>query len=103
MKEENAKETLDNKSLEEDINTLFQKDHIVIKQPKLLRIKKNDMNNVQKIIPNLNDEYKKENKEIKKRIKELKEIDKQLKEEEHNAQLERNLTSFYRNPFCYMD
>ena len=103
MKEENAKETLDNKSLEEDINTLFQKDHIVIKQPKLLRIKKNDMNNVQKIIPNLNDEYKKENKVIKKRIKELKEIDKQLKEEEHNAQLERNLTSFYRNPFCYMD
>ena len=60
MKEENAKETLDNKSLEEDINTLFQKDHIVIKQPKLLRIKKNDMNNVQKIIPNLNDEYKEE-------------------------------------------
>ena len=29
MKEENAKETLDNKSLEEDINTLFQKDHIM--------------------------------------------------------------------------
>lgn len=100
MNEETKDEQTQNN---ENPNTKLIREHIIIKEPKLLRIKKNELNNVNQVSPNLTDEFQKENKVITQRIKDLKILDQQLKEEANNERLQKNLTSFYKNPFCYMD
>ena len=76
--------------------------YIRLKKPRLLRIKHNEIEK-RMIGPNLEYEYEKENAKLKKKINELNEMDKQLKEEEYNYEMNRLLTCFYKNPFCYMD
>lgn len=91
-------------SKEQNIANVFvkqNKDPIKIFQPKLLRIKEVEREKI--IIPNLTSEYQKENKKLQKRIKDLNEMEKQVKEKQHEMELQRNLKSFYRNPFSYMD
>lgn len=78
------------------------KKHIKIKEPKLIRFHYSGVSN-NKAISSLTDEYKKESQELQRKIKMLQDNEKQLKEEEDNWELKRDLTSFYRNPFCYMD
>ena len=55
------------------------------------------------ISPGIEYNYQKENAILQNKINQLKEMDAQLKQEEYNYDLERLLTSFYKNPFCYMD
>ena len=79
-----------------------ESNYIRLKKPRLLRIKHNEIEK-RMIGPNLEYEYEKENAKLKKKINELNEMDKQLKEEEYNYEMNRLLTCFYKNPFCYMD
>ena len=75
---------------------------IKLRTPHLLKIRRNEIEK-KMISPGIEYNYQKENAILQNKINQLKEMDAQLKQEEYNYDLERLLTSFYKNPFCYMD
>ena len=75
---------------------------VKLRTPHLLKIRRNEIEK-KMISPGIEYNYQKENAILQNKINQLKEMDAQLKQEEYNYDLERLLTSFYKNPFCYMD
>ena len=82
-------------------------------QPRLLKLKKST-NKIRKQ-PDMDDEYLLRKTEIKNKMKQMAKVEKQMKKDEHinyntgifyiinMLELKEKVTSFYKNPFEYMD